>query len=257
MNNPQHAEAAYNALVQRGLGATGWSQGWKLNLWARVYDVDRTYQMVQLMLRENVSMNLLGLHDSRFQIDATFGFTAGIHEMIFQSHLGTIDLLPTFPGHVWTNGHIHGVRAIGGHTLDINWADGMLESTTITAFRTGPIGVRYARFNDVSVDVYVNGQMATVVDGVLTINAVAGQSYTIQFELPPFMLGDLNRDGRVTLADAALLALHVSDPIAHPLLVPEAYANITGIGPIGPEDVEMLLKYLAGQIPYLRAPEQD
>jgi alpha-L-fucosidase 2 len=183
MNDPIHAEAAINSLIMRGLGATGWSQGWKLNLWARSNDVERTYQMVNQMFALNIAPNLFGLHDVRFQIDANMGYAAGIHEMLLQSHLGTLDLLPTFPGDVWVNGHIRGIRSIGGHSIDMYWAQGVLESAHITPHTTGDIGIRYSLFTDDDITVTLDGDPVIInEDGVLIVDAVAGRTFVIRLK---------------------------------------------------------------------------
>ena len=174
--NPQYMEAAVNSLIQRGLGATGWSQGWKINLWARSLDKDRTYQMVNQMFRTNVAPNLFGLHDVRFQIDGNFGYAAGIHEILMQSHLNSIDLLPTLPS-VWDKGSITGLRTIGGHTLNMEWENNQLQTATIKAHSTGNIIVRNEHFS--AGRVKVNGAATQVTNGAINLNATAGQEYVI------------------------------------------------------------------------------
>ena len=127
---------------------------------------------------------MFGLHylynyppdDYGFQIDANFGYTAGVHEMLFQSHLGSIDLLPALPS-AWKDGAITGVRTIGGHTLDIAWEDGTLKAATITAQRTGDITVRNALF--ATHVVYVNGRQVAAQGDAATWHAVQGENYTI------------------------------------------------------------------------------
>ena len=149
---PELAQAARVSLLARGDISTGWSTAVKINLWARLLDGERAYALVGRLLNPvtetgtnyskggGVYANLFDAHPP-FQIDGNFGYTAGICEMLVQSHLDEVHLLPALPK-AWPTGHVRGLRVRGGALLDLAWKDGAVASYRLTAPTPRPMTVR-------------------------------------------------------------------------------------------------------------------
>ena len=151
-NSPLY-EAAVNSLRQRGDISTGWSLGWKMNLWARAHDGDHAHLILRNALRHSgygggtnysegggVYYNLWDSH-SPFQIDGNFGVTAGIAEMLLQSHGGVLQILPALPSQ-WRSGSVEGLKAEGNFTVSIEWQRSKPTRVRIENVKGAPLRVK-------------------------------------------------------------------------------------------------------------------
>ena len=161
VTTPELAKAARVVLEHRGDGATGWSMGWKLNQWARLQDGNHAYTLFGNLLKNGTMDNLWDTHPP-FQIDGNFGGTAGVTEMLLQSHMGFIQLLPSLPD-AWKDGSVEGLCAKGNFEVGIIWNNNKLDKATILSNAGTPCTVRYG-------------------DQILSFKTVKGKHYTITME---------------------------------------------------------------------------
>ncbi|MEG2163418.1 MAG: glycoside hydrolase N-terminal domain-containing protein [Bacteroidales bacterium] len=141
ITTPILSQAAKVVLEHRGDGATGWSMGWKLNQWARLQDGNHAYKLFGNLLKNGTMDNLWDTHPP-FQIDGNFGGTAGITEMLMQSHMNFIQLLPALPD-AWREGTVEGLKAKGNFKVNISWKDNKLKEAVILSNAGEPCEIRY------------------------------------------------------------------------------------------------------------------
>lgn len=127
---PELVEPVKQVLEQRGDGGTGFSRGWKMALWARLYDGNRAHQIYKGYLKDQCYMSLFAKCFTPLQVDGSLGVTAGITEMLIQSHEDQIDLLPALPDD-WPSGSFTGVKARGGFEIDFAWENGALTRVSV------------------------------------------------------------------------------------------------------------------------------
>jgi len=148
---PELFSAVRKSMEMRGDESTGWSMGWKVNIWARLQDGNRAYKLlndqIKLVTDSDAQFesggtyaNMFAAHPP-FQIDGNFGVTAGIAEMLVQSHDGAIHLLPALPD-AWPEGHVTGLVTRGGFVIDMAWREGKISKLSIYSRLGGPLRLR-------------------------------------------------------------------------------------------------------------------
>jgi alpha-L-fucosidase 2 len=174
LTTPKLAEAAKVSMNARGDGSTGWSRAWKICIWARLQDGNRTYKILNGMVKSSFTPNLF---DScpPFQIDGNFGYAAGVCEMLVQSHMGFIHLLPALPD-AWQTGSVRGLRARGGFEVDMAWEKGKVVNLTVKSNMGNRCRIRAAS------PLTIAGSLAVPVKSpeanVIEFDTTAGQTYT-------------------------------------------------------------------------------
>ena len=189
-------EPSVNSLRLRGDEATGWSMGWKVNLWARAQDGDHAHTILHNALKHSTSYGTnqyaggiyYNLYDSHspFQIDGNFGVCSGVAEMLLQSYTDTLMLLPALPT-VWASaGYARGLRAVGGFVVDQEWKDTRLTQAVITAVHDMACPVMYSGIGDRKVTDSSGAEVAykRVGPDCLVIDAREGETYTIDMSQP-------------------------------------------------------------------------
>ena len=161
ITTPELSTASRIVLEHRGDGATGWSMGWKLNQWARLHDGNHAYKLYGNLLKNGTLDNLWDTHPP-FQIDGNFGGTAGVTEMLMQSHMGFIHLLPALPD-AWKDGEVKGLCARGNFEVNICWENNELKDVTIISKAGGVCHLRYK-------------------DSYIKLNTSKGKTYRLTYE---------------------------------------------------------------------------
>ncbi|MGM0667791.1 MAG: glycosyl hydrolase family 95 catalytic domain-containing protein, partial [Bacteroidota bacterium] len=177
---PELIDACKAVLEQRGDGGTGFSRGWKMALWARLYDGNRANKIFKGYIKEQAYPQLFAKCYTPLQVDGSLGVTAAISEMLVQSHEGVIDLLPALPDE-WDNGKFDGVCTRGGFELSFEWENKKLTDLDIIS-NAGEI----CRINTGSdCNIYKSGKKVRkkeIGDGVFEFETEAGALYNVEIE---------------------------------------------------------------------------
>ncbi len=187
ITTPELADAARMTLNRRGDEGTGWSRAWKINFWARLHDGNRAYKLLKSLLEPSVGSdinmkrragtypNLFCAHPP-FQIDGNMGGTAGIAEMLIQSHDGYIHLLPALPDN-WSEGSFRGLRVRGGAEVDAAWQDHKLTNMRITATQANMFRLMVPRYASA---VEINGKMVRSENGFVSFSMQQDEVFTLK-----------------------------------------------------------------------------
>ncbi|MBQ4207349.1 MAG: hypothetical protein II621_03515, partial [Clostridia bacterium] len=175
-DTPGLQKAAKVSLRGRGDKTTGWAMAHRLCCWARLRDGEQCDEMIATILKTAIMKNLFGTHPP-FQIDGNFGFTAGVAEMLLQSHNGLIRILPALPKD-WRSGSVTGLHARGNITVGMTWDLGRLKTGTLCARDGGTVRLLY----DGKIVLVQDADGAEIEtdfeDGVTTFSAKPGETYT-------------------------------------------------------------------------------
>lgn len=270
-------EAAQYVLTQRTDESTGWGLAHRLNLWARTGDGNHSYQLLNAMLATSTYDNLFDTH-APFQIDGNFGATAGITEMLLQSHEDKVELLPALPD-AWSEGAVEGLVARGNFEVDMQWKDGKAITATITSKAGGTLVVDGILAGKVTDSAGREVEFSRNTDGKITIETQKGVSYVLSVEgyipeikpsedtpsggepeasrmpavsqtpatsqtpdMDEYLPGDVDKNGQVELKDAQAV-LRATLKIEELDEKAQKAADVDKNGQVELKDAQLILKY--------------
>ncbi|MBT3448474.1 MAG: glycoside hydrolase family 95 protein [Bacteroidetes Order II. Incertae sedis bacterium] len=177
-DTPEHAEAAARTIGRRTTGGCGWSYGHKVGFWARLREADSALHEFRAHLTGSSLPNMFSLCGRALQVDGNFGTTAGMTEMLMQSHRGELVLLPAVPDE-WSTGSVEGLRSRGGFEVDLVWSD----SVPVSAQIRSDLGNRLIIRSDSRIRVTSSGSTVKVdnADGRSSFETRAGATYQVEF----------------------------------------------------------------------------
>lgn len=206
IEDPELIDAAVVSLKDRGTKTTGWGMGQRINAWARTGDGEQTYVLVQTLLKDGIYPNLWDTH-APFQIDGNFGYTSGVNEMLMQSNVGYINILPAIP-EIWSSGSIDGIVTRGNFELQIDWEDGAATFVEVLSKNGGDCIMQYGGIEKAVVKDAEGNTVKTekVKDNRIKFKTMKGETYTITgFPLKEAALeapadgSAVNRNGNIVL----------------------------------------------------------
>jgi alpha-L-fucosidase 2 len=187
-NNSDLWTAARKSLERRlanGGAYTGWSRAWAIGLWARLLDGDKAWDSLKMLIEHSTGINLFDTHPANhgsiFQIDGNFGATAGIAEMLLQSHDNEVVILPALPK-AWQKGSVQGLCARGGLEVDITWSHGKLASTQIYALRSGKHTFRVPKGSKLDRTNTAQQPTSGFDEHTFSLSIKQGRRYRLEFE---------------------------------------------------------------------------
>ncbi|MEE4116133.1 MAG: glycoside hydrolase family 95 protein [Marinilabiliaceae bacterium] len=177
---PELIDACKAVLEQRGDGGTGFSRGWKMALWSRLYDGERANKIFKGYINEQAYPQLFAKCYTPLQVDGTLGVTAGITEMLLHSHEAYIELLPALPGE-WNKGEFRGVRARGGFELSFSWEKAKVKSLEVLSLKGEECRIKNTDIIKISCEGR-RTRFTADAKGIVSFSTSAGKNYKIEFK---------------------------------------------------------------------------
>ena len=183
--NPDWVAAAKVSMQNRTDNSTGWGMGQRINTWARLGEGNKAHELIGNLFKGGIYPNLWDAH-APFQIDGNFGMTSGVAEMLMQSNMGYINLLPAVPD-VWADGSVRGLVARGNFEISMNWTKGGITSATILSNNGGEAVIKADNINLATVTDGSGNEVEFTVteDGMISFDTVQGESYTLSIPERP------------------------------------------------------------------------
>ena len=184
---PDWFKAARVSMEHRVDESTGWAMGQRINTWARLGDGNKAYELINILMKTGILTNLWDDHRPPFQIDGNFGYTSGVNEMLVQSNMDYLNILPALPD-AWDHGSVDGILARGNFELGIDWYNNTPSQIRITSHKGNPATVQFTQGTSYTIkDSKGNMVQATPVEGKpnrITFDTVKDETYIIQNTLP-------------------------------------------------------------------------